>query len=61
MSINNYSKATLDLIGNLVFPRTQQALRRKDAGFLLLSLVLGSAICAAFGCILFVVNQQGRL
>lgn len=61
MKINDYSDRVFDLIGDVMFPRTERTLRRRDARFLVLSLVLGVAICAAFGCILFTVNTQGRI
>jgi len=51
----------MNLIGKILFSKLQPSRRRRDVRFLFLSLFLGLMFCAAFGCILFFLNKQGRI
>jgi hypothetical protein len=61
MSERQLSGAAMNFIGNILFSKLQPSRRRRDVRFLFLSLFLGLMFCAAFGCILFFLNKQGRI
>ena len=61
MSIRYYKNSAIDLLGRIVFPKSQPSVRRRNLRFFLLSVFLGLMFSTAFGYLLIFLNKQGRL
>jgi hypothetical protein len=61
MRERQYNSWTMELLGKMFFPKLQASRRSRDVRFLFLSIFLGVMFCVMFGCILLVLNKQGKI